>query len=432
MKISIRDIGVVHKADIQLDGLTVLAGENGVGKSAIGKAVYALAQSIVRLQTSTSNDMLKRFMPFLLNQVSDSDKDFLTSFIDTSRSNYEPRELATISKALRTRYPDLVEKWNKDIENGALSFDHGKIVAQEHDVLKASVFSNAYHNQQTGSNSSSIAAHSDDERTTTIFNIEEGKTTLGGEFGTQYLGTPILIETPFILSLYRYIKENLAFNNHQNKLLPDYTKVLVRKISESSYTPDYNLPICKAIQSIIQGRIILEDDQLFYENSHQIKFPIQNVATGIKSLGLLQLLIAGNAINQNAVLIIDEPEVHLHPKWQLEYARVVVELVKAGVKIIINTHSSYFIQALDIHSENEGIAASTNFYLGKMTEKGSVFEHLNESLEPLYQVFAAPSMQLMVERARGNRKPYAPKKKVSSTVQEDQISYKKTSNDETA
>lgn len=42
MRLEFDNIGIIQKADIQIDGLTVIAGENSTGKSTISKALYAM------------------------------------------------------------------------------------------------------------------------------------------------------------------------------------------------------------------------------------------------------------------------------------------------------------------------------------------------------------------------------------------------------
>ncbi|MFS2056435.1 AAA family ATPase, partial [Variovorax sp. CT11-76] len=41
MKINIKNIGKVKEADIEINGITVLAGENSTGKSTISKALFS-------------------------------------------------------------------------------------------------------------------------------------------------------------------------------------------------------------------------------------------------------------------------------------------------------------------------------------------------------------------------------------------------------
>ena len=66
------------------------------------------------------------------------------------------------------------------------------------------------------------------------------------------------------------------------------------------------------------------------------------------------------------MLIIDEPEVHLHPQWIVEYARMLVLLNKElGVKLFIATHNPDMISAIKYISEKEDVSQQLNFYLAQ-------------------------------------------------------------------
>ena len=47
------------------------------------------------------------------------------------------------------------------------------------------------------------------------------------------------------------------------------------------------------------------------------------------------------------LIIIDEPEINLHPKYQVLFARVLAKIVNAGIRLIISTHSDYIIRELN-------------------------------------------------------------------------------------
>ena len=42
MRIKISNIGKIKEADVTINGITVIAGENNTGKSTVGKALYAI------------------------------------------------------------------------------------------------------------------------------------------------------------------------------------------------------------------------------------------------------------------------------------------------------------------------------------------------------------------------------------------------------
>ena len=96
-----------------------------------------------------------------------------------------------------------------------------------------------------------------------------------------------------------------------------------------------------------------------YFNSKVIKTEILNTAYGIKSFGLLQLLNNNGYLNKKYLLILDEPEVHLHPEWQIKYADLIVNLVKNGIYVLVNSHSPYMIQAIKHYSKEYGLENKT-------------------------------------------------------------------------
>ena len=154
------------------------------------------------------------------------------------------------------------------------------------------------------------------------------------------------------------------------------------------------------IEAIINGQVVLINDALYFKDHHGHTHPIINVASGIKSFGILQLLTAGKTLTNNSLLIIDEPEVHLHPEWQLKYAEVLLALAKAGVKVLVTSHSSYMIQALVTYAQKEALTEQTHVYWGEIEAQGSVFEEVTHDLDVVFGSFAAPQIKLMqVERA---------------------------------
>ena len=46
MKIKLQNIGIIEEADINIDGITLIAGQNDSGKSTVGKVLYALIRGV--------------------------------------------------------------------------------------------------------------------------------------------------------------------------------------------------------------------------------------------------------------------------------------------------------------------------------------------------------------------------------------------------
>ena len=88
---------------------------------------------------------------------------------------------------------------------------------------------------------------------------------------------------------------------------------------------------------------------------------MHNTASGIKQIGIIQLLLSNRKLKENCFLIIDEPEVNLHPDWQFKLANILMLLVKKlNVSIYINTHSPLFIEAINAFSEYYDLDDETN------------------------------------------------------------------------
>jgi predicted ATPase len=113
-----------------------------------------------------------------------------------------------------------------------------------------------------------------------------------------------------------------------------------------------------------------------------------NVAAGIKYFGLLQRLAENNQLKADQLLIIDEPENHLHPEWQLLLAKLIVNLVNQHkVYVLVNSHSPYMIEALKVYSDMS-IKGQTHFYLNKLTNKGIEVKEVTEDLSSLFEALS--------------------------------------------
>ena len=55
------------------------------------------------------------------------------------------------------------------------------------------------------------------------------------------------------------------------------------------------------------------------------------------------------------ILLIDEPEVHLHAKYQAELIDLLIETIDRGVQIFVATHSEYFLLRLQRRIAEEKI-----------------------------------------------------------------------------
>ena len=118
-------------------------------------------------------------------------------------------------------------------------------------------------------------------------------------------------------------------------------------------------------------------------------FELESCATGIRSLAILNAYYQWGILDSKTLLIIDEPEAHLHPQWIVEYAKILVKLVKKlNVRLLITTHSPYMIRALRNVSAAELTQSKIAFYLAEQG-KGYQFTYraTGPDIAPIFKVF---------------------------------------------
>lgn len=84
----------------------------------------------------------------------------------------------------------------------------------------------------------------------------------------------------------------------------------------------------------------------FLQNSDNIEIPLHLASSCSKSLLLLEIYLKYEA-QQGDFLLIDEPELNLHPQAQRTMARLLAQLVQKGIKVLITTHSEIIIRELN-------------------------------------------------------------------------------------
>ena len=152
---------------------------------------------------------------------------------------------------------------------------------------------------------------------------------------------------------------------------------------------DDSLKLVKAqIDKIIPGTFEFSSTGEYYVQNG-MKLKISNLATGSKMFSIVKMLLEKGELDSNTMLILDEPEAHLHPKWQNSFAEIIVLLVKElGVNILLTTHSSNFMLALDANMRKYGMADKTNFYQTDVVEDDFVQYHcVNDDMGKIYQDF---------------------------------------------
>ena len=308
MELQLKNIGMIKEANVKIDGLTVIAGENDTGKSTVGKAL--LFANEVNYDSNRAS----------IDEIDLWDK-------------YANDETAKIW--LKTDVKKLFQK----IFSFIPSFDAkiSKVNQTNHVVfIETPVVSN-------------------------LFSFFSKLDTIQTDIDYKISNYPYLFR-----HLFKQLKLDLKNDNL------------------------FKQDLLSIIDTIISGRLRVNKigELIFFKDEQQ--YDVNAIATGIKNFGILQVLLTNNYLKQDSILIVDEPEIHLHPKWQLKYAQVIVELVKIGVKVLITSHSPYMIEALKRYSEVEEIEEKTNFYLAEDGYIDKVENSNSLTLEKLFEKLSEP------------------------------------------
>lgn len=99
-------------------------------------------------------------------------------------------------------------------------------------------------------------------------------------------------------------------------------------------------------KELLQGKVVISNDgdiQFQPSHSEKITMPIQISASIVKSMSSL-IVYLKHIAQKNDLIIIDEPEINLHPENQIILARTFANLANAGFRLLISTHSDYIIR----------------------------------------------------------------------------------------
>ena len=127
---------------------------------------------------------------------------------------------------------------------------------------------------------------------------------------------------------------------------------------------------------------------------------VRNISTGMKTFVLLKMLLQNGIVEERGTIIFDEPEIHLHPEWQVVFAEMIVLLQKSfGLHVLMNTHSPYFLQAIEVMSKKYGVDGDCRYYLAERRGRQVSLEDVTRDREPIYEKLAHPLQDLARQEA---------------------------------
>ena len=116
--------------------------------------------------------------------------------------------------------------------------------------------------------------------------------------------------------------------------------------------PKLALDILPLLEEMMDGTVVFENDEFYIKkhNGRLIRFELE--AEGLKKIGLLWQLLMTDNLTENSILIWDEPEANLNPKFLLYIVECLLELSCHGVQIFVSTHNYIFAKYFNVRAKD--------------------------------------------------------------------------------
>ncbi|MFP4496625.1 MAG: AAA family ATPase [Vulcanimicrobiota bacterium] len=110
-------------------------------------------------------------------------------------------------------------------------------------------------------------------------------------------------------------------------------------------------------KDLLRGEIVITSSghDIYPEIKYKLEdseVPLHRFSSTVSELAPLILFLKYN-IEPGNVLIVKEPETHLHPESQVKLTRYLAKIMKTGVYLILSTHSPYILKTLNKYLKRE-------------------------------------------------------------------------------
>lgn len=414
MELNIKNFASIKEASIKIDGITVIAGENNTGKSTIGKILFASFNSLRDIDKKVNSE------------INYSIRDLLMGFIRRLNFYSQKKNILVETIPLRFNISSIVNNILKDINSKSkedieeiifnnikeytnindkfiikenIKFLSDRIIEYNnvsHEKIELNLITKYYNDLFYKQINSRIFKNTNAEIEINDFGISfEFKNDKCFKFKKKdiYDNNVFLIDNPFVLDKKEdyfyspYIPDSYLISKIHNRYNKDsiLDKTLVEEKLEIIY---------KMLSNAINGKIIKKENDFYlaFDNITEL-ISIHNISAGLKSFTIIKMMLEEGILKEKDILVLDEPEIHLHPKWQLLYAEIIVLIQKVfNLHIVITTHSPYFLESIELFTKKHGIDDKTNYYLSDINikENYSTINLVNDKVYDIYRKMAIP------------------------------------------
>ncbi len=423
VELHIKEFRAIKEADIHINGITIVSGINGSGKSTISKLLYYSFKNANDFDNLLLQYVNMHLRPYInvLEQLSNIyyhhyiatsahkrgrifNRHILLKTYILSNINETPSFIKEI-KELCNRFIELDNLMKNEglspvttrlnlILRSTLKITDSKLTLKQMlDILTARI---EEHIQKVERMAAERPYKILRDRIESLFDINISKNVLLQEYDDYILGEKVInVPLPHYIKKVAYIDTPMIVGMETFPEQPSYWKEL-NDLLKIPPKRGYKRTINKFIkEEILKGDASFDNDMFSggfkYKRLDGEEFDLLECATGIKSFSMIQMLLKNLFLDENTLLIIDEPEAHLHPQWIVEYARLIVLLhKKIGVKFFIASHSTDMVSAIRYISEKEKCLSSVSFYVAEedINKRNTyTFRSLGHNIEPIFESF---------------------------------------------
>jgi len=424
MQLSLENIGKIRQASIELNGLTIIAGKNDTGKSTVGKALFAMCSGFYNIydkvkweKSNTISGLVKRAANSIISDHNfpsvESHPQFdqleLLSTLEGKKNNPNLVSDILIGTVLTNTDQSIINKTKQDPVMKELFSKVADKICQILSISNNEVIKNIINEKLTSefsgqlnnifyNNQGKISLEQQDTHTTTVTIVDNNVEDIQGvqdiQLGAVYLDTPSVLNEDIDAfsspSNHQYtLFRQLSNNNPQNTI----EKILVNKKLNEVYAN---------ISSVCDGNMNFDrkTGNFTYKLKNSDKsLNVKNLSAGLKTFAILKTLLQNGSIEEGGTVILDEPEIHLHPEWQLLFAELIVLLHKHfSVNVLLTTHSPYFLEAIEVYADKHEVNDNCKYYLASSHDDLAEIKDVSDNLELIYKELARPLQTLENER----------------------------------
>lgn len=361
----LKNFAKLKDTTLNINDITLIAGKPGSGKSYIMKMLYAMYEANDNLsnEIKKENYLISKF----INEIMNEGIKLNIEKQKNKRDKLDKELFKELSSSQSFR-----ELLKKEIVN-AKEFTGIKKTLKEKQLSDNEIFYDNLRNiiKSIFDNYSQISNEFIFEHDSCKIEYKNTKLNIEKKLDIK-INEAVFVETPLILEFKSFMtKDSNKIPYHISSLL----KILDKDYSfTDEKQEEFISEFVNKSKEIINGNIENSGDSFIYKKGDK-NYDIVNASSGIKSIGLLQYLVTNKALKQGSVLFWEEPEVHLHPSWQLKMVELFLELQKNGVRIVFSTHSPYMADYLNALVKKRKLEDKVSFNL-LTEEKDGIVENI--------------------------------------------------------